>query len=171
MKDFALWVSARTGGLKLVPRDWRAALVAALACVAGVTLWSVLLNSVIFKGALPTGYRDYFTAPLWPRMALVAAQALTEELVYRLVLMTGLVMLGVRLFGRLTVPWAILSIATAQWACIWPFVIAVPVYGSLYFWLNGCIWGWLYWRHGWMTAALAHCSIHLVLDPLLYWLL
>ena len=171
MIEFTNWVSAQTGGLTLIPRDKRAALKAASTSIIGVVLWCLLLDLVVFKGALPSGIREFYTAPLWPRMLLFSGQAFAEELLYRLVLMTALVMVGVRLFGRLPVPWAVLSIVTAQLACVLPVLIVAPIYTVFYYWLNGCVWGWLYWRHGWVTAAAAHCLIHLLLDPVLYWLL
>ena len=171
MIEFINWVSVQTGGLRLFPREKGAAFRAAVLCIVGVTLWCVLLDVVLFKNSLPPVYRSFYTSPLWPRTLLASVQALSEELLYRLVLMTALVMLGVRLFGRLLTSWMVLSIVIAQFACVWLSVIEFPVFAALYFWLIGCVWGWLYWRHGWVTAAMAHCFIHLLLDPALYWLL
>lgn len=100
MIEFTNWVSEQTGGLKLFPRDKGASLKAGAICIVGVTLWALLLNSVVFKGTLPAGYREVYTSPLWPRTLLFCIWALSEELLYRLVVMTAFVMVGVRLFGR-----------------------------------------------------------------------
>lgn len=34
----------------------------------------------------------------------------------------------------------------------------------------GVLWGYLYWRHGFAAAAMAHVSAHVVLQPALCWL-
>jgi Type II CAAX prenyl endopeptidase Rce1-like len=171
MSEFASWASTRAGGLRLFPPDRRAAFKAGLACVIGVTLWCVLLNTLVFNDALPSGLREFYTSPLWPRTLLFSVLAFSEELIYRLVVMTVFVMVGVRLLGRAHSSWFVLSIAVAQLVCIWPAVPASPAYALLLYWPAGCAWGWLYWRHGWVIAALAHSVIHSVLDPILFWLL
>lgn len=92
-------------------------------------------------------------------------------MLYRLVVMTAFIMVCVRLFSRAPTLSIVGSIVLAQLACVWPFLLVFPLYASLYFWLIGCVWGWLYWRHGWVTSAMAHSLVHLLLDPPLYWLL
>jgi hypothetical protein len=47
------------------------------------------------------------------------------------------------------------------------FVLHDPVYASLRYLAVGSVWGWLYWRHGWVSALIGHGAAHLVLDPLL----
>jgi hypothetical protein len=59
------------------------------------------------------------------------------------------------------------AIILSQFANVWAFVVAEPIYGSLRYWLVGCVWGWLYWKHGFVTAAAAHGACHLLLDPAL----
>lgn len=46
-------------------------------------------------------------------------------------------------------------------------VFADPLYATLRYWLVGAVWGWLYWRHGFLAALAGHGLSHLLLDPLL----
>ena len=171
MSEFTTWVAAQTGGLRLTPVHRRAALLAALYAIVVLSAWSVLLDTVVFADALPVGHREFHTAPLWPRTFLFSIKAFSEELLWRLLVLTALVMIGVRLFGRAPAAWFVLAIALAQLACIWPAIPSDPAYVMLRYWPPGCVWGWLYWRHGWISAALGHGAVHLVLDPLLFWVI
>jgi hypothetical protein len=108
------------------------------------------------------GYVAFFTSPLWPRTALMSAKAAIEEVEYRLLLMTVLVFLfSRRRYG------IVAAIVLAQLVNVWPTLLVDPLYGSLRYWLVGCVRGWLYWKHGWLTALAGHSLCHLVLDPLL----
>jgi hypothetical protein len=59
------------------------------------------------------------------------------------------------------------QIILSQLANVFPLLLDTPVYSLLRFWLVGSVWGWLYFRHGWLTAAVAHPLTHPVMDPLL----
>lgn len=133
------------------------------ALAAAVVTAFVLALDMVFRPALPAGYVAFFTAPLWPRIAFICALAAIEEVKFRLLLTTGLAWLLSRWRYAM-----IAAIALAQLTSAWPAIIADPVYALLRYWLVGCTWGWLYWRHGFVTALIAHASVHLVLDPLLY---
>ncbi|HKR93433.1 type II CAAX prenyl endopeptidase Rce1 family protein [Novosphingobium sp.] len=153
-------------GLHLTPRDPAQAVRAtATAAIAACAL--MILADFAFRNALPREYLDHYTAPLWPRTLLACIGALREELIYRLALLTALAALPA-LFGRKAGHgWMIAAIAAAQLANIGALAFILPPYGMLRFWLVGCIWGWLYWRHGFASALAGHGLSHLLLDPVL----
>ena len=157
-------------GLRLFPGDLNAALRATLGAVVGVSLFVVALD-LVFQAALPEGYRHFYTAPLTPRMLASCLGALKEELLYRLLLTTALAALPM-LWGKRAGPkWMVAAIVLAQLANVHALVLEVPPWGALRFWLVGCTWGWLYWRHGLASALVGHGAVHLLLDPLLLRLL
>jgi hypothetical protein len=147
-------------GLRLLPTDWRDAVAAVLFSIVGVTVFILALDMVVHPSP---DYLASFTSPLWPRTALLSAKAAIEEVEYRLLLMTALVWL----FSRWR--WGVFAaIVLAQLVNVWPWVLTDPFYGSLRYWLVGCVWGWLYWKHGFVAALFGHSACHLLLDPLLF---
>lgn len=168
--DFRSWFSEKAGGLRLLPQNQRAAFGETLASIVAVTVFILVLDT-LFRNQLPAGYADLYASPLWPRTPLVCLMALVEEIKFRLVLMTVLIMAEVVLRGRASRSWIIAAIILSQLVNVWPWVLAYPLYAGLRYWLVGCVWGWVYWRHGWATAAAGHGTIHLLLDPLLMWTL
>ena len=91
-----------------------------------------------------------------------------EEFKFRLVLMTGLTMAVALWQERVSNRQFIAIILASQLCLVWPMVLADPLYGALRFWTVGAVWGWLYWRHGWLAGLSGHASTHLLLDPLLF---
>ena len=158
-------------GLRLLPADWRRAAVALAACLFGVTAFIALLDAALFRDSLPPDYVATFTSALTPRMLQNCLLAALDEIKFRLLLMTALVMLLSWWRGQLSPAWFIAIIVAVQFANVWGVVIALPLYGALRFWAVGCVWGWLYWRHGWLTALAGHSAVHLLLDPVLLYLL
>jgi hypothetical protein len=129
--------------------------------IVGVTAFILALDTAIRPSP---DYIAFFTSPLWPRTALMSAKAAIEEVEYRLLLTTLLAWA----FSRWR--WGIVAaIILAQLVNVWPWVLADPLYGSLRFWLVGCVWGWLYWKHGFVAALFGHSACHLLFDPLLFW--
>lgn len=159
------------GGLRLLPVDWRRAGVALAASLAGVTVFIALLDALLFRGALPAEYLAYYTSPLLPRMAQACFFAALDEVVFRLLLMTALVALLNWWRGVPGSAWIVAVIIAVQFVNVAEIVVAFPLYGTLRFWAVGCVWGWLYWRHGWLTALAGHSTVHLLLDPVLVYLL
>lgn len=164
-------ILARTG-LHLLARERKAALAATLCSVLGVSAFVLLLDGVLFRRALPDGYAALFTAPLLPRMLFSAAGSMLEEVQYRLLLTTALAALAAAVsapFTRRPLPsWVLLPIiAAVQLLNAWTAVSHYPLYGALRFWLVGCVWGLLYWRHGFLSALAGHGLVHLLLDPAL----
>lgn len=153
-------------GLRVFPDDRMAALRAALA--------AVLLASVLVVGAdwlmgtrLPLVYRQHYTGPLWPRTLWACLGAMREEVLYRLAVQTVLAALPALLRRRSGPRWMIAAIALAQLLNVGLLATIMPPYGLVRFWLVGCIWGWLYWKHGFVSALAGHAASHLLIDPLL----
>lgn len=164
------WTDMRrwTGGLGILPANPRRAALAVLAGMSGTAAFIALLDLGLFRGHLPEGYVAFYSSPLWPRLATIAAQAALEDLKYRFVLMTALVAAAVLLIKRPPSAALVLTIAIfVQFANVGAWVLADPLYASLRYWLVGTTWGWLYWRHGLIAAITAHAGTHLILDPVL----
>ena len=158
---------ALNGGLTLRPADWRAASIAVAFAIGGVTGFVLLLDGVLFRQHLTPDYVRFFTSPLIPRLPLLSLLAAIDEVKYRLLLMTALVALQKLVGGKLSPTAFIAAIVLSQFANVGFFVMADPVYATLRYWAVGCVWGWLYWRHGWLAAVTGHAACHLLLDPLL----
>jgi hypothetical protein len=159
--------AALSGGLVLMPRDRSAAALAVAGSIAAITLFIALLDGVLFRDGLSPGYVAHFTSPLWPRMLLSCLISAIDEVQYRLLMMTGLVMALSLARVRLIPAHFIAIILIAQLANVGELVLAQPLYASLRYWAVGCVWGWLYWRHGWLAALAGHGTSHLLLDPVL----
>ncbi len=159
--------AALSGGLTIMPRDRAAAALAVAGSIAAITLFIALLDGVLFREGLPADYKAHFTSPLWPRMLLSCLFSAIDEVQYRLLLMTGLVMALSVFKVRLRPAHFIAIILIVQLANVGELVLAQPLYASLRYWAVGCVWGWLYWRHGWLAALAGHGSAHLLLDPVL----
>lgn len=109
------------------------------------------------------------------RLLLFLHGALNDELLLRMVGMSGLVWLLAVLGGgvrRWTHPAAIVLTA----AVLWPLLArgyllaldwtALTLVRELVLHVGaGLLWGWLYWRHGWLAALVGHCAAQQVLQP------
>lgn len=130
--------------------------------IAGVTAL-ILAWDALFRQSLPGWYAQSFAHPQTTDLMLASV---IEEVKFRLILLTALI--GVLTLMRLnSVAWIATAIVLAQAVNVGPMLYLYPAWSIGRFLAAGCVWGWLYWRHGWATAALAHSSTHLVLDPLL----
>lgn len=154
-------------GLRLRPKNWSAAAKAISVSIAGVTLFILILDGILFRQSLPSDYVVFYTSPLIPRTPVVAVLASLEEVKFRLVLMT-LMIVALGCWRRPLPPIAFVAVILAcQFANVGSLVIADPVYASLRYWAVGSVWGLLYWRHGWLAALIGHSATHFILDPLL----
>ena len=156
-----------SGGLRLRPADWNAAAIAIAASIIGVTLFILMLDAVIFRNSLPADYVAFYTRPLLPRVIIACVMSGVEEVIYRLILMTLLIIMVTRWRGPPASATVVAVILLSQFMNIGALVVADPLYASLRFWAVGSVWGWLYWRHGWLAALIGHGSTHLLLDPAL----
>ncbi|MFM5955330.1 MAG: type II CAAX prenyl endopeptidase Rce1 family protein [Novosphingobium sp.] len=150
----------------MYPSDRTLALRATALSVVCVCLLIVALD-LAFRADLPTGYLRAYTDPLWPRTAWSCLDSVGEELVYRLGLMTALAAVPALIRRRAGPGWIVAAIVLAQLVNTGPLVFVVPPWGMLRFWLVGCVWGWLYWRHGFFSALIGHGVAHILLDPVL----
>ena len=156
-----------SGGLTLRPPDWRAAGIAVACAIMGVTASILVLDGLLFRQHLTPDYVRVFTSPLIPRLPVLSLIAALEEVKYRLLLMTTVVALQKLIFGRLSVSSFVAAIVISQFVNVGSLVLADPVYAALRYWAVGCVWGWLYWKHGWLAAMTGHAGSHLLLNPLL----
>lgn len=161
------WPAESFGGLLILPRDWRAAILTGTAVISLVCIFILLLDAVFFRRLLTSRYVDFFTSPMWPRTAWTCLEALGDEVKFRLMVMTALVALPALIHRKSSPQWIGASIVISQFLNVWPFVLADPIYATLRYWLVGCVWGWLYWKRGWVTAASSHAVSHILLDPIL----
>lgn len=158
-------------GLRFSPRDRQAAAKATVAAVIGVTAFILILDGLVLRLWLPADYVGFYTGPLLPRTAKMCVSAALEEVEFRLFLMTGL-LVAMSWVRRPLPPAAfIAAILISQFVNVGGLVLAYPLYASLRFWAVGSVWGYLYWRQGWLAALLGHASCHLLLDPLLAFVL
>ena len=166
-KTFLHRVDPRANGLYLLPTNRAAAAKAVVFCILGKALFVVVLDAFIFRHSLSPDYVTLYTSPLIPRTPVLCILAAIEEVKYRLLVMTGLTMLAALWRGKVSGGMFVAIILASQFYGVWPQVLNDPVYGSLRYWAVGCLWGYLYWRHGWLAALIGHATSHLVLDPLL----
>ena len=154
--------------LRLLPSDWKKASMAVALSVAGTTVFILILDCLFFRGHLSSSYVAFFTSPLVPRTLAMCLLAVFEELKFRLLLMSVLALAVAALWKRTPPAFCFpLIIVAAQLANVGMFVLLDPVYASLRYLAVGCVWGWLYWKYGWVSALVGHGTAHLILDPLL----
>ncbi len=168
----------RSLGLHLGLRRGARSLLIGAACGLAFGAYMALADTAVFRSAVPQVQHvllDQLT--LAQRLVRFVPGALYDEVLYRLFGMTALVWLLARL-GLRRGP-----------ALFWPAILltAFVLYplGALgYFrqldWTGltvarevalhgaaGTLWGWLYWRHGWLAGVTGHIAAHLALQPLL----
>lgn len=165
-------------GLGVLPRQGLRSL--GLALLAGLLFgaWMALADATVFTGAIPEVQRLMVAQMSAPeRIAWFARGALLDEVIYRLIGLTGAVWclaLVTRLRGAALMWPAILLVALVAYpAGTWDYFSALEpsaltaarelaLHGAA-----GVLWGWLYWRHGWLSAVTGHVAAHLSLQPLL----
>lgn len=159
-------VVARRAGLKLAPS--KSGLVAAIASAALVAALVLVLDGVLFRAALAPEYVASFNEPLALRLAFYPARSLTEEILYRLVVMSCLFWLAQRWNPRALTLTLCCAILIAQLLNVLPKSGDTTfVYLLARFIVPGLVWGFLFWRYNFATAALAHMTCHLLLQPAL----
>jgi hypothetical protein len=164
--------------IRLLPENSREAVFAVGVSIIGCTL-GVLVIDAAFRSSLTSQYVSTFTGPHQGlKTLLMISNATRDELLGRLVLVggmtaiVGLVMRG-RKMGLVTL--AAIFIA-AQVAILLPQLVTPAnatelVYDVLRYISPGILWGWLFWRHGFIAALLGHTGTHPILDPALHALL
>lgn len=161
--------------LKLSVHGLRRPLLTLLLIGGAVGLLAAICDLFVFRAFLSESYlRVIAEVPAAARIVVVATKALGEEIVFRLILMSLLVW-AASLLWRPTDATYWCAAVLAQVANIAlqgpvPVTPAMTLYVGLRFLLPGVVWGYLYWRHGFASAVIAHMSAHVVLQPALSWL-
>lgn len=122
-----------------------------------VGLWCLAIDR-LFRSPLPGLLA---AEPLGARILVFSAKAVLEEVLYRGILGTGLVLVLQR---------PALAFLLAQ---ILNVSLGHPAGGLLYVALRfvapGMVWAWLYWRAGLGASIAGHIGAHLVYQPLIRW--
>jgi hypothetical protein len=151
-----------------------------LAAVLGLSfgLWMAIADAWLFASAVPRVQHEMLASvPTLSRIALFARGALFDEVEFRLIALTGLAWLIARTTGwrdGRAVWSAILLVALVLYPLgTWGYFGALDWSGLtvtrelLLHGGAGVLWGWLYWRHGWLAGVTGHVAAHLSLQPLL----
>lgn len=149
----------------------------ALAAAVGVAALVIILDALLFRSTLAPAYIKAFSDPLGIRIAFYAARTLTEEVLYRLVLMSSLIWLAGHALAT-SAPrlqrYAIYAvIVMVQLINVLPktpvlytahLAPAMAGYVLLRYIIPGLVWGGIYWRFGFTACALAHVGAQVVLQ-------
>ncbi|WP_068090999.1 hypothetical protein [Novosphingobium rosa] len=150
-----------------------------LAWALGMAAYVLVLDGVLMRPMVPPGALAFVHTPLPGRLAVYMARAFNESVIYRLFLFGGLIAL--LRSSRPLSPAMVLALALlAQMVNIalnvaliepGPVSGAMLLYWSLRYVLPGVVWGWLYWRHGFVTTEIASTGVHVFLQPAVGWVL
>ncbi len=170
---------AGRAGLRTAPHDLKRPVATAIAIAFALAVGLVVVDSTAPRSILLPGYIDGLRAtPALVRLEYYAVRAFSEDVVYRLFLMSLLAFAGASLLrsdqGRIPegIYWAAIvatPIADVGLNC-WlytPMTPAIWIYTLFRLVLPGVLWGYLYWRHGFLTATAAHLTTHLFYQPLM----
>lgn len=148
----------------------------------GTACLVLLIDHVLFAGVSLPRIRAVGALPLWMRAIVPVYSAVTEEVIYRLGVMTVVVWLATSVV-RPTVanapgvaaPWLGIAVAAVLFGLAHvanvpdaphPFLRALTLNGFV-----GAVLGWLFWKRGFEAAVLAHFAadvfIYLVMASVL----
>jgi hypothetical protein len=176
---------AQCTGLRLAAHDLGYPVAAAFGIGLLVALYVGIVDLVVFRHLLPASYVAFFSEhPLSERMIYFMLRAFNEEILYRLFFMST-VLLGMGLVWRDSqgkIPksayWAVIILAQAipmllNEAPFYPpnLTPIFLLYVVVRFILAGILWGFLYWRYGFVTTEIAHVSTHVFLQPIMGYVL
>ena len=150
----------------------------ALLAGMGFGLFMAMADMVLFASAVPEVQRYAVTqVSLGGRLAHYLRGAAIDEVQFRLIAMTGLIWLLSHMpkAGGKWQHWTSLSLAALvvyplmnmnyisylDWSVL-TFARELVLHGGA-----GMLWGWLYWKHGWLAGLTGHMGAHLTLQPLL----
>lgn len=166
---------AGKAGLRVTPHDLKRPLVAVVGIALALGIAIAALDAAAPRSILLPGFIDGLReTPTLVRLEYYAVRAFGEDVVYRLFLMSLLACAGVSLLRQRPASVYWLAIIAAQLANValtcWaytPLTPAMALYTVIRLVLPGILWGYLYWRHGFLTATLAHVTTHLFYQPLM----
>ena len=126
----------------------------------------LLIDALFFESVSLPGIRSAVNLPIPVRVVLPVYAAVTEETIYRLGIMTGVVWLGNRVAGGeeesvpVGVVWLGILVAAVLFGLVHvanvpdaphPIIRAVALNG-----FAGIVSGWMYWRNGFEAAVMTH---------------
>ncbi|RAS26389.1 hypothetical protein BX591_11449 [Paraburkholderia bryophila] len=172
---------AEHSGLRLAAHGLRHPFAVAFGIGLLVALYVAFVDLVVFRRLLPSSYVAYFSGTtLTARLTYFMLRAFNEDIFYRLFFMsTVLWVLGLvwrDSQGRLpnAAYWFAIILAQAVPMLINEAPFYPPhltpvflLYVVVRFILAGVLWGFLYWRYGFVTAETAHVSTHIFLQPIM----
>ncbi|MGO4313912.1 hypothetical protein AB4Z35_29415 [Pseudomonas sp. KB_15] len=180
LTSLGIFFAQRTG-LRLASHDLSHPIAVAFGIGLLVAIYIATIDVVVFRHLLPPRYVAYFSElTLSERMIYFMLRAFNENILYRLFLMSALVW-GIGLAWRdsqglppKTAYWIAIVLAQAipmllNEASFYPPHITpfFLLYVAVRFILAGILWGFLYWRYGFVMAETAHVSTHIFLQPIL----
>lgn len=143
----------------------------------GMAAYVLLLDLLVARPLMPQDALAYAHMPLLGRLTVFMARAFNESVLYRLFLFGGLIAVLRRRFSASLPPVVVLAAALGaqlvniglnlglgEVGAISP---ALLLYWALRYVLPGMVWGWLYWRHGFVTTEIASTGVHLFLQPVI----
>lgn len=171
---------AKRSGLELLPIRLSHPFATAFSIAFAVASAISLTDCVLFREILPDSYVTSFSSGNGERMVYYMLRAFNENLFYRLFFMSALCYCLGFVFssenGEIpnSVYW--FSIIIAQTVSITINVIPLSpstitpifiLYVFVRFICAGILWGYIYWKNGFVTAEIAHVSTHIFLQPVL----
>ncbi len=152
-----------------------------IAAAVVVAAYVAAIDGRLFRASLPASYIQYFEATgLRDRLIYFMLRAFNENVIYRLFVFSTLFYLILAVKGR---PAKELP-AAAVWCAIVaaqilnigmnvaalspdPLTPATASYDAVRYVAPRVLWGWLYWRFGFLTAEVASVGCHIFLQPAL----
>jgi hypothetical protein len=179
------FVAARRVGLGFGAKNLKHPVAVPVLVAAVVAVAVATVDGFLCRSLLSSSYVQIFSAVgLGGRLLYFMSRAFNENLIYRWCVMSTLIwMIGVLWHDADDRPtsgahWV--GIVLAQVINIWINVVAtssgpitsgVLLYDGVRYIVPGVIWGYLYWRHGFVAAEIASVGTHPLLQPALGFLL
>jgi hypothetical protein len=172
----SIWAGEAGLALKGTTRSW---LVISIGSAFAVAVYVSIVDGFLFRAVLPPTYVNEFRPnSLNARLAYYFLRAFQENVIYRLFVFSGLMLSVSRLRGQAVTEFPSMLVWTIAFATQFLNVainvmVADPFSGTLFaydivrFVVPGTLWGWLYWRHGFVTIEVAHVACHAFLQPAL----
>ncbi len=172
-------------GLRLQGHGTSRPLLVGVVAAIAAAVYVAAVDGVVFRATLPTSYVYFFeTTGLRDRLIYFMLRAFNENVIYRLFVFSSLFYLISRIKGAhpndtsIDLPPALIwcAIVVAQMLNIGanvaalspdPLSFAALFYDAVRYVAPGVLWGWLYWRFGFLTAEVASVGCHIFLQPAL----
>ena len=178
-------VAAGRVGLRFGSKNLAHPVAVPVLVAALVALGVAILDGLVCRGVLADSYVQLLTTVgLGTRLLYFMLRAFNENIIYRLFVLSGLVwIIGMvwhepdlrpanGAFWTAIVLAQVINISiNVVAASAGPITPSVLGYDAIRYIVPGVIWGYLYWRYGFVTAEIASVGTHPFLQPLLAHLL